>query len=246
MGRGVRERRARHVAGLLAARVLTVAARYALERSSASVAEFHARSVPVPAACEIWWHDVADRALVLGSTQRDDVVDLEACARAGIDVVRRRSGGGAVLLVPGTVEWIDVIVPRDAPGWADDVHAPMRWLGGHLAEVLTVDLDVDIARVEVHDGPMSTTPWSSTICFDGVGTGEVLLDGAKLVGISQRRTRDAARLQCCWYTATDADLLVSLIAADHRPPVEELHHVATLAPELATAIPEHLARRLPA
>lgn len=234
------------MAGLSAPRVLTVPARYSLERSSASVADFHARPVPIPPDCAIWWHDVADRALVLGSTQRDDVVDSEACERAGVDVVRRRSGGGAVLLVPGTVEWIDVIVPRGSAGWADDVHAPMRWLGRHLAAVLIADLDVDPGRVEVHEGPMVTTPWSSTICFDGLGAGEVLLDGAKLVGISQRRTREAARLQCCWYTATDPELLVSLLAAAHRPAVDALHPVATLPPTLAAAIPGHLAVRLPA
>jgi hypothetical protein len=93
---------------------------------------------------------------------------------------------------------------------------------------------------------MVTTPWSSTICFDGIGAGEVLLDGGKLVGISQRRSRDAARLQCCWYTETDPELLVSLLAGDHRPSVEDLRPVATLPRELAAAIPEHLARRLPA
>ena len=221
-------------------------ARYTLERSSASATEFHARAVPTPAACEIWWHEVAGPALVLGSTQRVDIVDAEACELAGIDVVRRRSGGGAVLLIPGAVEWIDVIVPRDSAGWADDVHAPMRWLGRHLASVLTADLAIDPARVDVHDGPMVTTPWSTTICFDGVGAGEVLLDGDKLVGISQRRTRDAARLQCCWYTGTDPALLVSLLVADQRPTVEALRPVATLPGALASAIPAHLARRLPA
>lgn len=220
--------------------------RYSLERSSASAAEFHARSVPTPPGREIWWHDVTGRALVLGSSQGDDIVDAVACAQAGVDVVRRRSGGGAVLLVPGAVEWIDVIVARDSAGWTDDVHASMRWLGRHLAEVLTADLGLDPARVEVHEGPMVTTPWSSTVCFDGLGAGEVLLDGAKLVGISQRRTRDAARLQCCWYSATDPGLLVSLLAADHRPPVDALRPVATLPGDLAAALPGHLARRLPA
>ena len=37
-------------------------------------------------------------------------VDLEACAGAGVEVVRRRSGGGAVLVEPGSVVWVDVLV----------------------------------------------------------------------------------------------------------------------------------------
>ena len=52
-------------------------------------------------------------ALVLGSTQRAEVVDERACADAGVEVVRRRSGGGAVLLEPGAVVWFDVVVPAD-------------------------------------------------------------------------------------------------------------------------------------
>ena len=36
-------------------------------------------------------------AVVLGSTQPEATVDAGAAAAAGLDVVRRRSGGGAVL-----------------------------------------------------------------------------------------------------------------------------------------------------
>ncbi|MGB0114728.1 MAG: hypothetical protein WBP59_16030 [Ilumatobacteraceae bacterium] len=219
---------------------------YTLTRSASPAGVFHARGIPTPPACEVWWHDATAPALVLGSTQRDEIVDADACARAGVDVVRRRSGGGAVLLVPGEVQWIDVIVPRDTQGWAADIHTPMTWLGAHLADVLVDDLGIDRARVRVHAGPMVTTEWSSTVCFDGLGAGEVLLDGAKLIGISQRRTRDAARLQCCWYSHHDPVALPSLLAAEARPPVADLRPVATLAPGLAAAIPDHLIPRLPA
>lgn len=218
---------------------------YRLLRSVSSAGEFHSRQVSDPARCEIWHHDLSAPALVLGSTQSDDVVDREACRRAGIDVVRRRSGGGAVVLIPGRVTWIDVIVPRDTTGWATDIHRPMRWLGHHLAAVISSCLRGDGSpAVTVHDGAMVTTPWSTTVCFDGVGPGEVLLDGAKLVGISQRRTRAAARLQCCWYSSYDAALLVSLLAPDHRPPLGGLAPVATLEPEIAEAIPALLHTRL--
>ena len=38
--------------------------------------------------------------------------------------------------------------------------------------------------------------WSEWVCFAGLGPGEVTVGGAKVVGISQRRTRHAARFQC--------------------------------------------------
>lgn len=219
-----------------------MAAPYSLVRSRSSAGEFHARAVPVPATCEIWLHEITAPALVLGSAQRDDVVDHEACARAGVEVVRRRSGGGAVLLLPDDVVWLDVIIPRDAPGWAVDVHGPMRWLGAHLAAIVSSLVEPGV--VTAHAGPMITTSWSSVVCFDGIGAGEVLIDGAKFVGISQRRTREAARLQCFWYSRYDPSELVDLLAADHRPPLADLAPVATVPSSVAQVIPGLLLARL--
>ena len=71
---------------------------------------------------------------MLGSTQRDDVVDGEALHLAGLEVVRRRSGGGAVLLVPDEHVWIDwsdgavlpggVQRPGAADGWDSESGGP--------------------------------------------------------------------------------------------------------------------------
>jgi lipoate---protein ligase len=234
---------------------------YRVVRAHTTASEFHQRSVPEPAPRELWWPEITAPALVLGSSQPEHHVDHEACERAGVAVVRRRSGGGAVLLVPGEVTWLDVIVPPGSAGWSDDVHGPMVWLGRHLAAVLDELLDgpavtgadppaddgrqaVRARAVSVHDGPMETTRWSSTVCFDGVGAGEVLLGGRKLVGISQRRTRHAARLQCCWYSRYDPARLVEFLAPVARPTVTDLQPVATVPPAIAHAMPAALAARL--
>jgi lipoate-protein ligase A len=221
-----------------------VADSYRLVRSASTAADFHARPVPEPARCEIWWHEVTAPALVLGSMQSADAVDRDACRAAGIEVVRRRSGGGAVLLVPGSVTWIDVIVPAGSPGWADDIHVPMLWLGGHLAAVLG-ELMPERA-IRVHEGAMVGTEWSASVCFDGLGAGEILLDGRKLVGISQRRTRHAARLQCCWYSEYDPADLVRLLDAAQRPGVADLAPVATVDRSIATRLPAVLVHALSA
>jgi lipoate-protein ligase A len=230
-------------------------------RSRTTASEFHQRSVPDPALNELWWPEITATALVLGSSQPEHQADHDARARAPVDVVRRRSGGGAVLLVAGEVTWLDVLVALGAAGWSVDVHGPMVWLGRHLAAVLDELLDepavagadrrvddgrqaVDAWGISVHDGPMVTTRWSSTVCFDGVGAGEVLLSGAKLVGISQRRTRHAARLQCCWYSHYDPARLVELLAPVARPTVTDLRPVATVPPAIAHAVPAALAARL--
>lgn len=134
---------------------------------------------------------VSAPAVVLGSTQRPSVVDIERARAAGLAVARRRSGGGAVLVTPDDPIWVDAWVPRDDRLWADDVARAFDWLGDTWSRALE---HLGIAGVSVHRGGLvACTSWSSLICFGGVGTGEVLdVDGRKVVGISQRRTRSGA------------------------------------------------------
>jgi lipoate-protein ligase A len=159
---------------------------------------------------------------VLGSTQAFEVVDAGAAARAGVAVVRRRSGGGAVLLRPGEVVWVDVFVPAGDPLWSPDVGRATHWLGRVWAESLG---DLGWAA-RWHDGPLVTTPWSRLVCFAGLGPGEVRVRGeAKAVGVSQRRTRAGALFQCAallrWAPGDILDLL-ALDEARRRLVTDEL------------------------
>ena len=208
-------------------------------RRRSTAGAFHALELPEPATPQLWVHEVVAPALVLGSTQRDDVVDASAALAAGVEVVRRRSGGGAVWLAPGEVVWVDVILPAGAPGWSDDVHRPMVWLGERLRRAFEA---VVVEGAAVHDGAMVTTERSRLVCFDGLGPGELTRGGAKLVGISQRRTRSAARLQCCWYVRHDHASLTRLLADDVDPSL--LRPVATVGEREAVGVPGALAAAL--
>jgi lipoate---protein ligase len=207
-----------------------------------SVAAFPVLAIAPPPAPELWTFDVAAPALVLGSKQRGDgIADAAACAAAGVEIVRRRSGGGAVLLEPGAVAWFDVVVPvaqLRAAGVGDDVTASMAWLGWHVATALA---DLYVAT-EVHRGAMACSAWCPLICFAGIGPGEVLADGAKLVGISQRRSRAGARYQCAVHTTWSPDALVALLAVD--VPATELPPVATVPADVAAALPDAVAASL--
>lgn len=97
-----------------------------------------------------------------------------------------------MLLVPEQMVWIDVVIPRSDPWWRDDVAEAAEpvgeaWCGvlGHLGR-----------HGVVHRGALRSTPWSRTLCFAGVGPGEVLVGGRKVVGLAQRRTRAGACFQC--------------------------------------------------
>ena len=141
---------------------------------------------------QVWVCSVDAPAIVLGSRQRPAMLDVDACAQAGIEVVRRRSGGGAVLLRPDAIVWIDLVLPPGAV--PDDIRASMVWAGERWCEAL-VAVDAAGDRMLVHRGGMVSSPWSDLVCFAGVGPGEVLVDGRKLVGLSQRRTRHGTRVQ---------------------------------------------------
>ena len=209
---------------------MSEASGWGVEAHQGSAAEFHARTVEEPATRALWWSSVDRSALVLGSAQRDEVADVDALAAAGVELVRRRSGGGAVLLVPGEVVWVDVIVPAGDPLWDDDVGRAAHWLGAAWAEALAV---CGMPGLEVHRGPMVRTRWSSLVCFSGLGPGEVHAGGRKVVGISQRRTRRWARFQCAAYLRWDPAALVTLLAPP-RPSAEELAGVVAEVPAPAS------------
>jgi lipoate-protein ligase A len=162
---------------------------------------------------------------VLGSTQRDDVADRSALGIAGVELVRRRSGGGAVLLVPGDSLWVDVVVPRDDPLWEDDVSRAARWLGRTWAGALG-GLGLPATA---HEGGLVRTRWSSLVCFAGRAPGEAVVAGRKAVGVASRRTRAGARFQCGLGRSWDPAPLLDLLALDPRERAEGRRDLAEAA-----------------
>ncbi len=141
-------------------------------------------------------------ALVLGSTQPEESIDARACASRGLVVVRRRSGGGGVLVRPDAQLWVDVFVPSGHRHAHHDVARAALFPGRLWVEALQPLVRGELV---VHDGPLIATPWSRVDCFSGVGPGEVLLDGTKLVGISQRRSRSGTWFFTMAHLRFDAD-----------------------------------------
>jgi lipoate-protein ligase A len=206
---------------------------------------FHRRPLPEPLARQVWVCQPSAPALVLGSAQRDDVVDRAACETAGVEVVRRRSGGGAVLVEPGALLWVDVLLPSTDTLWQVDVGRAFEWLGEAWSAAFA-----ELGRpVEVHRGALRRTPWSSLVCFAGLGPGE-LTDGAgaKVLGMSQRRTREGARFQCAALGHWEPDAILSLLALDdeqRRAAKEPLAHVAAGAGADLDALLDSFLRHLP-
>ena len=186
------------------------------------------RPIPDPAAREFWFFEPSDRAVVLGSTQGVSLLNLAEVDRLGLDVVRRRSGGGAVLVEPDGATWFDVVLPAGDPRWHDDVAAAATWVGRCCAEAFR-DLGVDA------DDPVTLptrTRWSPLVCFAGLGVGEVTVGGAKAVGISNGGPA-AARFQVSILHRWDPDVIAGLLALTPGEQVELAGELVEAASPLA-------------
>lgn len=158
----------------------------------------------------VWVLDATGPALVLGSSQRPELVAPGAAERLGYEVTKRRSGGGAVLVVPDDVLWVDVLLPAGDRLWDDDVGRAFLWLG----EVWVQTLAALGVKSTMHTGGLARTDASDLVCFAGRGPGEVFVEDHKVVGISQRRTRAGARFQCAAVLHWDPSPLEELLDLD--------------------------------
>jgi lipoate-protein ligase A len=126
--------------------------------------------------------------VVLGSAQDPTRVT------SPVDVVRRRSGGGAVWLDRESMVWFDIIISSSDPLWLADVGQSMWWVGDLFSKAL---LSVGVVEAVTHRAGMVRHELDRTVCWTGLGPGEVTagVGGPKLVGVAQKRVREGALFQ---------------------------------------------------
>jgi hypothetical protein len=75
-----------------------------------------------------------------------------------------------------------------------DVNKSFYWLGDVFAGAITRVLaeHASDALVEVNRSSARSGDWRRTLCYTGLGAGEVTVAGRKVVGMSQRRERSGA------------------------------------------------------
>lgn len=127
----------------------------------------------------------APPTISLGYGQRlDGRIDLEAAGRLGVGLVRRPTGGSAILHEGPDLELTYSVVARagDFPG-AEVLLDTYRWIAGALAEGLR-SLGAPVEMVSVQPSDPATMP---AFCFARTGSFELEVGGRKVVGSAQRR-----------------------------------------------------------
>lgn len=121
--------------------------------------------------------------LSLGHAQKAAVVDWQACATAGWDVVRRPTGGRAILHVDELT--YSVTAPEGEPRLRGGVLDSYLRLSDALARGLVL-LGLSPERAP---GPAHARAGQGPVCFDDPSHYEIIIGGRKLIGSAQARKR---------------------------------------------------------
>jgi lipoate-protein ligase A len=113
-------------------------------------------------------------------------VDVAACRRQGIDVVRRLSGGGAVL--HDLELTYSLTAPEDDPRVAGSVVESYRRISAGLVQGLArLGVAAELAQTSEVSETSEVFARGSPVCFEAPSDYEVLVGGRKLVGSAQVR-----------------------------------------------------------
>jgi lipoate-protein ligase A len=120
----------------------------------------------------------------------------------------RDSGGGAVVVGPDMQIWLGVY-ERTADGDSNrpSISASLLSLGAQIQQGLRM---IGAPAGEIVTRPTPRCLVSSLVCFAGASYGEILVDGRKIVGISQRRTRELVISHAMVLTEPSQDMLYEL------------------------------------
>ncbi len=125
----------------------------------------------------------------LGHSQHADrELDLEKVAAMGFDVVKRPTGGRAVLHIDELT--YSVIARADAEPWCATQASSYRAISQAVAQALAgAGFGVTLDRGYPVEKPQELR--AMTPCFSSTARSEVVFGDRKVVGSAQRRTRDA-------------------------------------------------------
>jgi lipoate-protein ligase A len=127
-------------------------------------------------------------ALSLGYGQSTTgAIDFHRCASLGLDVVRRSTGGQAVLHDHEVT--YSVVIRADDPCVASGLLASYLTISHALVRGLSY-LGITAELVPIRRGPPLSSGQASSVCFATLSSFEVAVAGRKIIGSAQRRAHN--------------------------------------------------------
>jgi lipoate---protein ligase len=168
----------------------------------------------------LYWSLARPTGLVLGFSQKPDLLNQEELARQGMPVYHRRAGGTAVL-VGAHLLGLDVLLPPDHPLILPDVVKSYRWLGEAWVQTFDqfgiqtrcIPPDEAHAQRELLNQPATSEREAllRRACYGSLSPYEVVVGQQKVVGLDMIRRRTGSLLQAGILLHWETDAIAQLL-----------------------------------
>lgn len=193
-----------------------------IERSEQFLAEAAPGKSPV-----LYWSLAEPVGLVLGFSQKADILNSQVLAEEALPVYHRRAGGTAVLVGPHLLA-LDVVLPAHHPLVLADLVESYRWFGETWAQALSL-LGIEthlVTPAEAHEQRTQAKREERRVheeilrraCYASHSPYEVVVEQRKVVGLDMIRRRNGSLLQAGVLLSWESDLLAGLLG---HTPVEQ-------------------------
>jgi lipoate-protein ligase A len=177
----------------------------------------------------LYWNMAQVPALVLGFSQKPDILNQAALETLKLPIYHRRAGGTAVLVGP-TLLSLDVVLPVGHPLTLPDIVESYRWFGeAWVAALAQLNVEARIVTpTEAHALRIrlklpETRSYESLLnraCYGTLSSYEVVVGQRKIVGLDMIRRRHGSLLQAGVLLHWDSKTLAQLLG--HTEEEQEL------------------------
>jgi lipoate-protein ligase A len=151
-----------------------------------------------------YWSIAQPSGLVLGYSQKHELLNPTALTALKLPIYHRRAGGTAVLVGPHLLS-LDVALPADSPLVLSDIVESYRWLGeAWVAALAQLNIQAHAVTVQEAREQRALLKQSETreresllrrACYGALSPYEVVVDQRKVVGLDMIRRRAGSLLQ---------------------------------------------------